>query len=364
MYCLCSTLFLQLPEVLLSRHDFKSLSKVLSSDMTAIYGDITTTSDIVDWTDVSEKFKFFVLESSASAVVHEFSQSNNSRQYELKGLDAIISSIAMFSCLLFPVPTSKQTSRDSSSAMTLKMYLLGALEDRDNIAIATAAFDTVRSCWLHLTLLCRDIFLRRPDLLKLTSPLTSIATASSPLSKLGEALLLRSLETQPALRDHPNSGESLFIFVLASLCSNFSEAGKDSAQSLEFAAGRAAMLHYLRLGNSSILRWFVDCCARAMQHPPASEMDFPMDPSNYLLDVTSLILSDDALSSDSLGSLLLGPSRLWATLLQILQEMLSRDATALGAYHSSPRTPLPMASQALSGCTKRYLDKCSQCANC
>eukprot|EP01036_Dinobryon_divergens_P023204 gene23204-31525_t len=346
-------------EVFLCHRDLKSLSKVLSSDMTAIYdsiGSLPATSDRMGWAEVSEKFKLFVLESSASAVLHEFSQGNNSRQYELKGLDATLSSIAILSGLLFPAPTSKQTSRDSStSAMTLKMYLLEALQERDNFATANAAFDTVRSCWLHLTLLCRDIFLRRPDLLKMTSPGTSMTTASSLLSKLGEALLLRSLEPQPALRDHPNSGESLFIFVLASLCSNFSESGKDSAQVLEFTTGRAAMLHYMRLGNSSTLRWFVDCCARAMQHAPTSVMDFPMDPSNYLLDITSLILSEDTLSSESLGSLLLGPSRLWATLLQILQEMLSRDTAALAAYHTSPSTPLPMASQALSGCTKRLV---------
>ena len=333
--------------------------------MTTIYGGIGSqpASDFMSWNEVSESFKLFVSESSASAVLHEYSLGHVSRQNEFKGLDSIFSCITILSGLLFTA-TSQHKSHDSSTVMTLKQYLQQALRVKDDITATTSstAFDTVRSCWLHLSLLCRDIFLRRPDLLKATSAnpsLTSSATTLSshlklPLTKLGEALLLRSIDTQPARGDHPSSGESLFISVLASLCSSFCDVGKDSAQSDELATGRAAMIHYFRFGNTHMLRWFVDCCVRAMQHAPLDAADFPMDPSNCLLDVVSLLLSDDAMSAESLGEILLGPSRLWVTLLQILQEMVARDAAALGAYHTSSSTPLPTVSQSLAGCTKRY----------
>ena len=323
--------------------------------MTTIYGGIGSqpASDFMSWNEVSENFKLFVSESSASAVLHEYSLGHVSRQNEFKGLDSVFSSITILSGLLFTA-TSQDKSHDSSTVMTLKQYLQQALRVKDDITATTSstAFDTVRSCWLHLSLLCRDIFLRRPDLISSATTLSS--HLKLPLTKLGEALLLRSIGTQPARGDHPSSCESLFISVLASLCSSFSDVGKDSVQSNELATGRAAMIHYFRFGNTHVLRWFVDCCVRAMQHAPLDATDFPMDPSNCLLDVVSLLLSDDAMSAESLGEILLGPSRLWVTLLQILQEMVARDAAALGAYHTSSSTPLPTVSQSLAGCTKRY----------
>ena len=385
MYLICNTIFFKFPLALLTSSDQVSLSKLFSARTGCIYGldDVDTEVSVLDWNSICISFQEFVLRSSASNLIFEsqiISRECGAGPSELEGMQAAISAISSLTRIL------SMSANKQDPVRTLESFLLQNVRDPAS-PYWLSSIETVKTCWLHLTLLLRDMFLRRPDLLKLTIPnkidasLTRSGTGAPSsaasvllLSYLGDALRPSDVAGNFG---SPFVGENLFIFVIASLCSGLCQQQRtnegsgdmdsnESERRQALAEGRSAMLQYLRSQRGAPLTWLVDCCARTLHPPPsmASQpksashsslsalLEFPMEPADHLLDLSALLLAPEAAVSSLEGTFL--SSRLLPTLLKMLLGMVDRDVSVWASLRTSTsHSVLPSVSPALANCAHR-----------
>mmetsp|Transcript_20586 Transcript_20586/g.29486 ORF Transcript_20586/g.29486 Transcript_20586/m.29486 type:complete len:708 (-) Transcript_20586:910-3033(-) len=280
---LTKTLFLQLPKAILTSFDRTVLSRLFASDMATIHAaeDLSTEEELLEWREICLHFKNFIVQSSASSLFHSslaLSRESNASADELEGMQALV---ACISCLTSVASGTKP----EGAAVTLEMFLTQSLQDEDqNSTDKAVAADTVRACWLHLTMLCRDAFIRRPDLLKLSCP----PIAHHPAQGQGAGPILSILQSA-LLRGPPfSAGETAWLFFLGSLSSALSVSGSDESS---LAEGRAALLLPLREGAL----WLADTCRRlgarrSAASPQPSLLELDCDPVGCLLDAARLLV--------------------------------------------------------------------------
>lgn len=292
--------------------------------------------DLFQWRSLSSKFKSFVHDAAASAVIHNsirLSREFTAQTEELHGLQSLLHSLTELTRLIYRAAESVPSKPLFNEPTNLSEYLQHCLSDQSvQLEEKMEAVETLRSCWLHYALLMRDILLRRPDLLALSLPMTPPSAPLPLLSSLEQALLPR--EEFPlffAKFGHLTPGEVLFAFLLANLSSGLMGKQEERRQ------GRRSLLHWL-MSKPHILPWLVTACTRS--HSAASSMFgdvyFHMEGATCLLDVAELVVKEGegegALLplSGTLSAALLS-SRLLVTLMQSLNEFQERDMKAWAA---------------------------------